>query len=204
MLSIKVTTTFLDETIFKNSIISIIIILILIIILMIYINKILMKKELDKSIIKNDKPLTDKAILKLNPTLNISKIETKTLELYKKLETAKTKQKITTLKEDLTKDLYLELEKTITTLKEKEQKLVATNINLEKFAVLSIEKENDISLIEVYLHVSQYDYTINKKKVVIRGTSDIEYQIEYKITLEYNNEIFKIKNIKCIGKWIRN
>ena len=70
---------------------------------------------------------------------------------------------------------------------------------------VEIRKKKEKTIIMVYLHVSQYDYVINKQKQVIRGTDQTDYQIEYKLTLEQQpDKHFTIKKKECIGKWIKN
>lgn len=189
-----------------TSIISLCILFLLGIILFLFVSKILnSKKDLNNSIMDYSNGLTNQELEKIDKDLNIDLLKEQTFNLYKKLETAKTKQNIKNLKELITEELLLEQEQKIKALKEQSQKAVATNIKLEDFKVLSIQKNKDITNILTYLHVSQYDYIINKKKEVIRGTNDTEYQIEYKITLEQTSDNqFKIKKRECIGKWIKN
>lgn len=125
--------------------------------------------------------------------------------VYKKMEVAKSKFDFDTLKELLTDNLYKEEEQKLQELKKNKQKLVLTNIKLQELKILSITKKEQLELINIYLHVSKYDYIINNKKEVIRGTDESEYQVEYKISLEKNNiKYFKINNIECTGKWIKN
>lgn len=149
--------------------------------------------------------LTDKDIKKIDSTIDEEQLKKEAFDLYKRVEVAKSKFDYDTLKELLTTSLYQEEEPKLKQLKDNKQKLVATNIKLQEVKILSIKKKDNIENINIYLHVSQYDYIINSKKKVIRGTDQSEYQIEYKITLEKNNDkYFKIKNKTCTGKWIKN
>lgn len=125
--------------------------------------------------------------------------------IYKKLETAKSKFDYETLKNLLEESLYQEVEQKLQQLKNKHQKQVATNIKLQEINILSITNKEEIQNINIYLHVSQYSYIINNKKNIISGTDETEYQIEYKITLEKNNDNqIKFIKQKCTGKWIKN
>lgn len=190
----------------QTDIIQLSIFLILGILLFLFVLKILTsKKAQDESLLSNSQELTDKDLEKMDKNLNVEKLKEETFSLYKKLETAKTKQNVKNLKDILTDDLALEQEQKIKFLKENHQKVVATNIQLESFKVLSAEKIEDTTHILTYLHVSQYDYVMDKKKTVIRGTNESVYQIEYKIMLEQTpDKQFKIKKKECIGKWIKN
>lgn len=156
-----------------------------------------------KNVLKTE--LTDEDIKKIDENLSFERLKEEIFNVYKKLETAKTKQNIKSLKEILTEELCLEQEQKIKTQKENHQKVVATNIKLENFKVLSITVEKDIKTILTYLHVSQYDYVTDKNKNIVRGTSESLYQIEYKLTIEQDkdNQI-KIKKKECLGKWIKN
>ena len=152
-----------------------------------------------------DNGLTDQEIKKYNINLTSLELKEEAFALYKKLETAKTKQNYTTLKEILSEELYLEQEKKLKDLKANHQKLVATNIHLKNAKVLAIQKKKDKTNIIVYLHVSQYDYVIDKQKQIIRGTDQTDYQIEYKLTLEQlSDKNFIITKKECLGKWIKN
>lgn len=149
--------------------------------------------------------LTDKKINKIDPEINIEDLKKEVFSLYKKTEIAKSKFDYDTLKELLDTSLYQEEEQKLKQLKTNKQKIVATNIKLEDIKILSIQKKEENSIIDIYLHASQYDYTINNKKQIIRGTDDSEYQVEYKITIIKNKDKhFKINKKECIGKWIKN
>lgn len=188
------------ELITNNNLLGILIMFIIGITFIIIILKSLTNK---KEIIKTE--LTDEDIKNIDEKLSFDILKEETFNLYKKLETAKTKQNTKNLKYILTEDLYLEQEQKIKTQKENNQKVVATNIKVENFKVLSITVEKNIKTISTYLHVSQYDYITDKKKNVVRGTNESVYQIEYKITLEQiNDNQFKIKKRECLGKWIKN
>lgn len=188
------------EIIINNNSLGLIITLIIGIFFMIIIIKNLTNK---KELIKTE--LTDEDIKKIDKNLSFEILKEETFNLYKKLETAKTKQNIKNLKEILTEELYLEQEQKIKNQKENHQKVVATNIKIENFKVLSITEEKDVKIILTYLHVSQYDYITDKKKKIVRGTSESVYQIEYKITLEQTiDDQIKMKKRECIGKWIKN
>lgn len=190
----------------QNTVVGIIFFIILAILILIFISKILTsKKELNDSIMDYSNGLTDEELKKIDKNLNIELLKEQTFNLYKQLETAKTKQNLKNLKEIITDELCQEQENKINYLKEQKQKNVATNIKLEDFKILSIQKNDEVTNVLTYLHVSQYDYVINKKKEIIRGTNESEYQIEYKITIEQDSDNkFKIKQKECIGKWIKN
>lgn len=149
--------------------------------------------------------LTDEEIKKMDANLTRLTLKEEVFSLYKKLETAKTKQNYDTLKELLSDELYLLEEQSLKKMKEKKQKLVATNIHMKDARILSLKKGKNGIKAEFYLYVSQYDYIVDKQKQVVRGTDKAEYQIEYKLTLEQNLEKhFVITKMECIGKWIKN
>jgi len=161
------------------------------------------KNKKDKNI--DNLGLNDIEIKKIDENLNKDQLTKDIFDIYKKVEVAKSKFDYKTLKELLTDSLYQEEEQKLKQLKNNKQKLVATNIKLQEIKILSIQKKNEIELIDVYLHVSEYNYIINNKKKIIRGTDEAIYQIEYRITLEKNKDkYFKIKKKECTGKWIKN
>jgi len=161
------------------------------------------KNKKDKNI--DNLGLNDIEIKKIDENLNKDQLTKDIFDIYKKVEVAKSKFDYKTLKELLTDSLYQEEEQKLKQLKNNKQKLVATNIKLQEIKILSIQKKNEIELIDVYLHVSEYNYIINNKKKIIRGTDEAIYQIEYRITLEKNKDkYFKINKHECTGKWIKN
>lgn len=125
--------------------------------------------------------------------------------LYKEVEIAKMKFKFNILEEKLEKNLYQKHELELKELKKNHQKIVSTDITLEEIKILSKTKKKFIETLEVFLHVSQYDYVIDKEKKIIRGTDEDRYQIEYKMTINKNLEINKytISKKECVGKWIK-
>lgn len=165
----------------------------------------LLKKKTKNNQDNTNIGLTDTEINKIDKNINKEELTNEIFTLYKKIEVAKSKFDYNTLKELLIESFYKEEEEKLKTLKNNKQKLVATNIKLKNMKVLSIQNKDESELIDIYLHVSQYDYIIDNKKKVIRGTDEAEYQVEYKMTLEKNKDnSFKINKINCIGKWIKN
>lgn len=148
--------------------------------------------------------LTTKELKRLDKITDKEQLLRDTFELYKRQEVAKSKFDYDTLKELLTDNLYNEEEQKLKQLKASKQKLVATNINLHDIKILRITSKKETELIEFYLYVSEYNYIINNKKNIIRGTDKVEYQIEYKLTIEKNNKYFKLNKLQCTGKWIKN
>lgn len=149
--------------------------------------------------------LNDTEIKKIDDTLNKGELIKDIFAIYKKAEVAKSKFDYETLKQLLTEILYKEEEQKLKLLKANKQKLVATNIKLQEIKLLSIKNIDEATFVEAYLYVSEYNYVIDSKKKVIRGTDEAEYQIEYKITLEKNiDKHFKITKLECTGKWIKN
>ena len=177
--------------------------LIVIMVLIIIIGIVIMIIPLFKNIkINNDKLLgiTKKEF----NILNEDQLKKDIFDLYTRVEIAKSKFDYDTLKELLTSTLYEEEEQKLQTLKRNKQKLVSTNIKLQELKILSIKNIEQLEIIDIYLYISKYDYIINNKKELIRGTDKTQYQIEYKITIEKNNKYFKLKEIECTGKWIKN
>ena len=151
------------------------------------------------------KEISDAEIQKILPNFTSMDLKEEVFSLYKKLEIAKTKNDYKVLTEITTDDFYQNQQKELQMMKTNHQKLVATNIYMRDAQILSFQKIKDKIITIVYLYVSQYDYVIDRKKKVIRGTDEAEYQIEYKLTLEKQEEdSFKIKQEECIGKWIKN
>lgn len=173
---------------------------ILMIILSLIINK--KKKQLEE---KNANGLNDKEIKKIDKTLTKDKLTNEIFSLYKEVALAKSNFDYEILKELLTKELYIKEEKNLEKLKNNKQKNIITDINLEKIKILNIKKEKTTRRITAYLHISQYDYVIDSKKNIVRGTKEIEYQVEYHLTIDKKpNKYFKLSNITATGKWIKN
>lgn len=173
---------------------------ILMIILSLIINK--KKKQLEE---KNANGLNDREIKKIDKTLTREKLTNEIFSLYKEVALAKSNFDYDILKELLTKELYIKEEKNLEKLKNNNQKNIITDINLEKIKILNIKKEKTTKKIIAYLHVSQYDYVIDNKKNIVRGTKEIEYQVEYRLTIDKKpNKYFKLSNITTTGKWIKN
>lgn len=149
--------------------------------------------------------LTTEELKRLDKITDKEQLLEDTFNLYKRIETAKSKFDYDTLKELLTDNLYKEEEQKLKQLKANKQKMVATNIKVEDIKILAITPKKETELIELYLHVSEYNYVIDNKKNIIRGTDKAEYQIEYRITLEKNKDkYFKLNKLNCTGKWIKN
>lgn len=158
-------------------------------------------KELSK---KHDIDLDNDSLKKIDSNLDKDKLTEEIFELYKKVETAKSKYKYDILKEILTEDLYKIEEEKLKAKKVEKLKIVKTNIQLHEIKILDIKKEDDIENILAYLHVSQYDYILNNKKELIRGTDNEVYQIELRLTIEKNKDKYFIKKKEITGKWIKN
>lgn len=158
-------------------------------------------KELSK---KHDIDLDNDSLKKIDSNLDKDKLTEEIFELYKKVETAKSKYKYDILKEILTEDLYKIEEEKLKAKKAEKLKIVKTNIQLHEIKILDIKKEDDIENILAYLHVSQYDYILNNKKELIRGTDNEVYQIELRLTIEKNKDKYFIKKKEITGKWIKN
>lgn len=194
----KLITTYRTEIIILM--LSIIFIGIVIIIVSSLSNK--KKKELE---VKEDNGLNDNQIAKIDNSITKEELTDEIFNLYKKVEIAKSKFNYDTLKDLLTENLYTKEEQLLKQLKANKQKLVATNIKLQNLKILAIQKQEEKELIIANIHVSQYDYIIDNKKNIVRGTDESEYQIEYRLTIEKNyNKYFKLTNIKPTGKWIKN
>lgn len=148
--------------------------------------------------------LTNKELKRLDKITDKEQLLKDVFELYKKVEVAKSKFDYDTLKELLTDNLYKEEEQKLKQLKANKQKLVATNINLQDIKILRITNKKETDLIDFYLYVSEYNYVIDNKKNIIRGTDKAEYQIEYKLTIEKKDKYFKVNKLECTGKWIKN
>lgn len=158
-------------------------------------------KELENA---KESDLDDENIKKIDSALDKDKLTEEIFNLYKKVETAKSKYKYDILKELLTDDLYKKEEEKLMAKKAEKIKIVKTNIKLHEIKILDIKKENDIETIQVYLHVSQYDYLLNHEKELIKGTDKDVYQIELYLTIEKNIDKYSIKKKEITGKWIKN
>lgn len=163
---------------------------------------VLFKKNLSKKNNKSSQSLDRKKDIVLNDTDDVKE---KIFQLYKDFEIAKMKFRYTVLEDVLVKELYQKYEKKLNEMKEKNQKQVSTDITLEEIRILLRDVKGENEKIEVFLHVSQYDYVINKDKSVVRGTDEAKYQIEYNMTVNRNIKTNKYVIFKkeCKGKWIK-
>ncbi len=155
---------------------------------------------------KEDKniPLKQKKLdlTKLDKDIDELELKEKIFKLYKDVQSARTKNRIKLLEPLVTNELYQKYDQEIKKLKEEKQKIVITDILNEETKILSIEEKEEKKYINAYLHVIQYDYSIDKDKKILKGTNDSKYQAEFNLTILYNNSELKLDKMKCTGKWI--
>ena len=163
---------------------------------------ILVSGSLNNSKTKNNKKQKEIDIKDLDIDIDTLVLKEQIFKLYKDIQVARTKKSLKLLEPLVTTNLYQKYEKELKELKTNKEKLVITDIMQKEVKLLSINQKENNKYLNVYLHVTQYDYMLDSNKKVIRGVNDTKYQVEYNLEIEYKNKELKINNIKCIGKWI--
>lgn len=141
--------------------------------------------------------LTSEEITQKDPSLDKEALKHQAFTIYKNVQIAWMNFDYDTLRKNLTDEIYNMYESQLKTLKLKNQQNIMRDITLHQAKIVSLEIENNIERIKMYLQVSQYDYVINKDKKVVRGTAQYKNRVEYLITIVRhmdNNKIDKCPN----------
>lgn len=131
----------------------------------------------------------------IDPSLDKELLKEQTFHIYQDVQHAWMNFDYETLRKNLTDEIYNMYESQLKTLKIKNQKNIMKDIQLKKVDILSINIENNIEEIKVYLNVSQYDYVVDKDNKVLRGTDKYKNSVEYMITFVRHIDHKKIE--KC-------
>ena len=86
------------------------------------------------------------------------------------------------LKELLTDELYNTYFAQLEALKVKKQQNIMSDYQLISSKIIDVKEENGRLSVISYLHIKMYDYVVNNKKEVVRGSDKRKIDIEYHIT----------------------
>ena len=103
-------------------------------------------------------------------------------KIYKNIQNAWSEFDYETLRKYTTDEIYNTYVMQLETLKLKNQKNIMTDIERLNVKIFHIEETNGILNVSVYMNIRMYDYVVNSKGKVIRGTDMRKINIEYEIT----------------------
>ena len=123
--------------------------------------------------------LTDEEIHSKLPSLNIKEFNDKVFNIYNDVQIAWMNYDIDSIKNLLSDEMYNMYKMQIETLKIKGERNIMKNIKYINSYITSIENVNDITTINVILQVTCYDYIIDNKQKVIRGSKFTKLHYTY-------------------------
>lgn len=127
--------------------------------------------------------------------MSLNHLKYLTADIYKKIQNAWSNFEYDTLRRLTTDELYNTYKMQLEALQLKNQKNIMTDIVILKIKIVNLKEENGILSVETYLNVSMYDYVVDSKDKVIRGTKKRKANIEYLITFVKTNK--KSKETIC-------
>ena len=87
-----------------------------------------------------------------------------------------------TLKDLVTDELYNTYYAQLEALKVKKQQNIMEDFDYVNSQIIDVKEENNTLTVSIYLNVKMYDYVINEKNKVLRGSKQRKIDIEYKIS----------------------
>lgn len=90
------------------------------------------------------------------------------------------------LRELVTDELFNMYQTQFYPLELKHQQNIMSDFKLKEEYLVSINKENDITTVEILLKVAFFDYIVNKDKKTIRGNKYRKVMMTYLLTFVYN------------------
>ena len=158
-------------------IIYIIIFLAYIITLIIVVNY-LVKKRLNEEINK---------LKEVDKNFNEEKFNNETFEIYKEIQLAWCDFNLDKVKELISEEMYNKYTEKLKDLKDKNQKNMMDEIELESNKIVDVNTENEIE-ITCEMSVKCIDYIIDDKEKIVKGNKKKKYKYKYRLTF--------IKNLK--------
>ena len=103
-------------------------------------------------------------------------------EKYVKIQNDWTNFNYDGLQQNLTDELYNTYLMQLDALKLKKQKNIMNDFDLINCKIYGVTEENGMLNVKTYLRVTMYDYVVDEKGTVLRGTDKRKIDIEYTIT----------------------
>ena len=133
----------------------------------------------------------------IDPNLDLEDLRQDVINIYKAIQNAWMDFDYETLKKYTTDELYNTYESDLKVLSLKQQKNIMKEIKATNIKIINVKIENDIEVVSAYLTIQMYDYVVNNKNEVIRGTKNQKMEISYIITLTKNFKNITKKCPKC-------
>ncbi len=108
------------------------------------------------------------------------------------------------LKNLVTDELYNTYVAQLEVLKLKERQNIMSDFKLLKSKIIKITNKNGIISVTSYLNVKMYDYVVNSKNDVVRGSDIYKMDVEYEITFVKDANDKKIKTCPSCGGKLNN
>ena len=129
------------------------------------------------------KDIDEGKLKEIDPSLDIETLKKEVFDIYEKIQIAWMNFDYDTLKKYTTDELYNAYESDLKVLNLKHQKNIMEDIKAINTKIINIKIENNIEIISSLLTIQMYDYVINNKNEVTRGTKKQKIEITYIITL---------------------
>ena len=139
--------------------------------------------------------LTKWEIVELDSSIDKKKLYPELFDIYVNVQESWMNFDYDGLRKYTTDELYNMYESQMKDLRAKKQRNIISNIVCRSTELMSIDIENGIERIKVYLNVSQYDYVVDSNNKVVRGTSKYKNMVEYIIVFTRNVEGLDV--LKC-------
>lgn len=136
-------------------------------------------RKLKKQLITS---LTEEEIHRIDYSLDIDGFKEFVYDSYVTIEKARMNFDYDTLRNYLTDELYNTYLKELEELKEKCQKNIISNLQLIQAGITKIDIIYGVETITAFLAVSYNDYIVNEDNLLVRGSKDIVYDMQYILT----------------------
>ena len=138
------------------------------------------------------KDMDEEKLKEIDPELDIESLKKEVFDIYEKIQIAWMNFDYDTLKKYTTDELYNTYESDLKVLNLKHQKNVMEDIKATNTKILNVKIENGVETVSAGLTIEMYDYVVNNKNEVTRGTNKQKIEITYIITLTKKaNEIIE-------------
>ncbi len=116
-------------------------------------------------------PYNPEEFLKALPTFNSLEFQVKVFDIYKIVQTAWTNFDYETIRKNVTDELYNMYKVQLDTLKKQQRISITKDFALKYFDIVGMEIKKEMVSLTVFMKVECYDYVVNSKGKVIRGSA---------------------------------
>ena len=127
--------------------------------------------------------INEAKLKELDSSLDIKALKKEVFDIYEKIQIAWMNFDYETLKKYTTDELYNTYESDLKVLNLKKQKNIMKDIESVNTKIINVKIENNIEIVSAALTIRMYDYVVDNKNEVTRGTKDHKIEITYIITL---------------------